>query len=242
MPDRSNRETLETKIDHTKLPNHIAIIMDGNGRWAKERNLPRIFGHRVGITSVRKVIELAVKIKLKCLSLYAFSTENWSRPKKEISGLFNLLRHYIKIERKNILKNDIKFKVSGDLEELPKDIQKSINNLIEETKYNKGLLLNLCINYGSRQEIINVVNKIISSGLKNVTIEDFNKHLYVPEFPEVDLLIRTSGELRISNYMLWQSAYAEFYFTKTYWPDFREEEFYKAILEFQKRDRRFGGV
>ena len=233
---------LESQIDYNRLPNHIAIIMDGNGRWARERNLPRIFGHKVGMTSVRKIIESAVKIKLKCLSLYAFSTENWSRPEKEIKGLLNLLRHYIKVERKNILKNNIKLKISGDLSKLPKDIQKSINSLVEETNNNTGLLLNLCINYGSRQEIVRAVNNIIFAKEKNVNEEIFSKYLYMNDFPDVDLLIRTSGEMRISNFMLWQSAYAEFYFTKTYWPEFREEEFYKAIIEFQKRERRFGGV
>jgi len=239
MPDI---KFLESQIDYNRLPNHIAIIMDGNGRWARERNLPRIFGHKVGMTSVRKIIESAVKIKLKCLSLYAFSTENWSRPEKEIKGLFNLLRHYIKVERKNILKNNIKLKISGDLSKLPKDIQKSINSLVEETNNNAGLLLNLCINYGSRQEIVRAVNNIIFAKEKNVNEEIFSKYLYMNDFPDVDLLIRTSGEMRISNFMLWQSAYAEFYFTKTYWPEFREEEFYKAIIEFQKRERRFGGV
>ncbi|MFQ3675004.1 MAG: isoprenyl transferase [Endomicrobiia bacterium] len=239
MPDI---KSLESQIDYTKLPNHIAIIMDGNGRWAKERNLPRIFGHRAGMVSVRKVVELSVKIKLKCLSLYAFSTENWSRPQKEINGLFNLLKEYIKIERKNILKNNIKLKISGDLSELPKDIQKAVNNLVKETEHNTGLLFNLCINYGSRQEIVRAVNNIISTNVKNVTVESFSKYLYMNEFPDIDLLIRTSGEMRISNFMLWQSAYAEFYFTKTFWPDFREKEFYKAIIEFQKRERRFGGI
>jgi undecaprenyl diphosphate synthase len=235
-------KTLESQIDYSRLPNHVAIIMDGNGRWARERRLPRIFGHRAGMSSVKKVIELAVKIKLKCLSLYAFSTENWVRPEKEIKGLFNLLRHYLKKERKNILKNNIKLKVSGDLTKLPKDLQRSLAELMKESDSNTGLVLNLCINYGARQEIVNAVNKIISSKEKNVSIENFNKYLYLPEFPEVDLLIRTSGEMRISNFMLWQCAYAEFYFTKTFWPDFREEEFYKAILEFQKRERRFGGI
>ncbi len=238
----SNVKKYESEIDFNNLPNHVAIIMDGNGRWAKQRKLPRIFGHRAGMGSVRVIIELAVKINLKYLSLYAFSTENWSRPQKEISGLFKLLKYYISSERKKILKNNIVLNISGDLSKLDKQTQTMITDLVKESSKNTGLVLNLCINYGSRQEIIRAVNEIINSKEKNVDENIFREYLYTKNMPDVDLLIRTSGEQRISNFMLWQSAYAEFYFTKTFWPDFRKEEFYKAIFEFQKRNRRFGSI
>lgn len=241
MPDKKLKE-LVSQIDFSRLPVHIGIIMDGNGRWAKQRHLPRIFGHRAGMKSVREVIEFSVKLGIKCLSLYAFSTENWNRPENEVKGLFKLLREYIKTQRKDILKNDIKLVISGDLSKLDKITQNMVLDLVEESKENKGLILNLCINYGGRQEIVDAVNEIIKRGKEKVDVETFSEYLYVPNLPDVDLLIRTSGELRISNFMLWQCAYSEFYFTKTYWPDFRNEEFCKAIIEFQKRERRFGGV
>jgi len=233
---------LGIELDEHKLPQHVGIIMDGNGRWAKKRGLPRIFGHRAGAKTVKKIVETAAELGLKCLSLYAFSTENWQRPEDEIEGLFSLLRYYIRSEKKRLIKNNIKLVVSGDITKLDDKTKKSLRDLIDELKDNTGLILNLCINYGGRQEIIRAVNKILSSNIEKVNEQDFEKFLYTKDLPELDFLIRTSGELRISNFMLWQIAYSELYFTKTLWPDFTPEEFVLAIKEFQTRERRFGKV
>ncbi len=233
---------LGIELDENKLPQHIGIIMDGNGRWAKKRGLPRIFGHRAGAKTVKEIVETAAKLGIKCLSLYAFSTENWQRPEDEIEGLFRLLRHYIRSERKKLIKNNIKLVVSGDLTKLDEKTKKSLQELVDELKDNKGLILNLCINYGGRQEIIRAVNKILNSNIKKINEQEFEKFLYTKDLPELDFLIRTSGELRISNFMLWQLAYAELYFTKTLWPDFTPKEFVLAIKEFQTRERRFGRI
>mgnify|MGYP000386588541 CR=1 FL=1 len=230
------------KIDENKLPKHVGIIMDGNGRWAMKRGLPRIFGHRAGVKTVKKIVETAAKIGIKCLSLYAFSTENWRRPQKEIQALFNLLRQYIKKEEKNLMKNNIKLVVSGDISKIDKKTSFALQNLVNKLKNNTGLIVNLCINYGGRQEIVSAVNKIISAGIKSVDEKKFEEFLYTKDLPELDLLIRTSGEQRISNFMLWQIAYTELYFTKTLWPDFTPEEFVLAIKDFQSRERRFGAV
>ncbi len=223
-----------------KLPKHIGIIMDGNGRWAQKHNLPRIFGHREGLKTVRRIVEISAKLGIRCLSLYAFSTENWNRPKDEIESLFSLLRNYIKLEKKMLKKNNIKLIVSGDISKLDEKTKILLQNLIEELRNNNGLILNLCINYGGRQEIITAVNKILSSEIKRINEEEFKNFLYTKNLPELDFLIRTSGELRISNFMLWQIAYTELYFTKTLWPDFTPKEFVLAIKEFQLRERRFG--
>ena len=233
---------LGIELDENKLPQHIGIIMDGNGRWAKKRGLPRIFGHRAGAKTVKEIVETAAKLGIKCLSLYAFSTENWQRPEDEIEGLFRLLRHYIRSERKKLIKNNIKLVVSGDLTKIDEKTKKSLHELVDELKDNKGLILNLCINYGGRQEIIRAVNKILNSNIKKINEQEFEKFLYTKDLPELDFLIRTSGELRISNFMLWQLAYAELYFTKTLWPDFTPKEFVLAIKEFQTRERRFGRI
>ena len=233
---------LGIELDETKLPQHVGIIMDGNGRWAKKRGLPRFFGHRAGVNTVKKIVETAAKIGVKCLSLYAFSTENWRRPKNEIQILFNLLRQFIKKEEKNLIKNNIKLFISGDISKIDKKTAEALQNLISKLKNNTGLIVNLCFNYGGRQEIVSAVNKIISSGIKSVDEKKFEEFLYTKDLPELDLLIRTSGELRISNFMLWQVAYAELYFTKTLWPDFTPKEFVLAIKEFQLRERRFGAV
>ncbi len=230
------------KLDENKLPKHVGIIMDGNGRWAKKRGLPRIFGHRAGVKTVKKIVETAAKIGIKCLSLYAFSTENWRRPQKEIQTLFNLLRQYVKKEEKNLMKNNIKLLVSGDISKIDKKTSSALQNLVDKLKNNTGLIVNLCINYGGRQEIVSAVNKIISAGIKSVDEKKFEEFLYTKDLPELDLLIRTSGEQRISNFMLWQIAYTELYFTKTLWPDFTPEEFVLAIKDFQSRERRFGTV
>ena len=222
------------------VPNHIAIIMDGNGRWAKKRGLARSFGHMEGAKTLRKALEYLTEIGAKYLTVYAFSTENWNRPQDEVSTLMRLFLKYIKSERKNMMKNKIRFFVSGRKNNVPEKLQKEIEKLEEETKDNDKITLNIAFNYGSRAEIVDAVNRIIKDGKENITEEDFSKYLY-NDFPDPDLVIRTSGEMRISNFLLWQIAYSEFIFTKVAWPDFTEEEFYNSLLEYQNRDRRYGG-
>ncbi|MCS7230579.1 MAG: isoprenyl transferase [Elusimicrobiota bacterium] len=233
---------LGIELDEDKIPRHVGIIMDGNGRWAQKRGLPRIFGHKAGAKTVKLITETSVKLGIKCLSLFAFSTENWQRPKDEIKNLFKLLRNYIKKEENNLLKNNIKVLISGDISKLDEVTRNMLKKLEEKLKNNTGLILNLCINYSGRSEIINAVNKILNSGIKKIDEEKFEKFLYTKDLPELDFLIRTSGELRISNFMLWQLAYTELYFTKTLWPDFTPEEFVLAIKDFQNRERRFGRI
>ena len=223
------------------IPNHIAIIMDGNGRWAKKRGLARSFGHMEGAKTLRKALEYLTEIGVKYLTVYAFSTENWNRPQDEVSTLMKLFLKYIKSERKNMMKNKIRFFVSGRKNNIPEKLQKEIEKLEEETKNNDKITLNIAFNYGSRAEIVDAVNRIIKDGKENITEEDFSKYLY-NDFPDPDLVIRTSGEMRISNFLLWQIAYSEFIFTKVAWPDFTEEEFYNSLLEYQNRDRRYGGL
>ena len=228
------------------VPRHIAIIMDGNGRWAKERGLPRIAGHREGINSVREITRICGEIGVKYLTLFTFSTENWNRPKREVKALMTLLLSTIKKEIKELHKNNVKFSTIGDISILPKSTEKGIKEGIELTFNNSGLNLILALNYGSRQEILSAVNNIISDiNKKDIEIDSideniFSSYLYTNNCPDPDLLIRTSGELRISNFLLWQSAYTEMYLTDTYWPSFRENELFQAILDFQNRERRFG--
>ena len=228
------------------VPKHIAIIMDGNGRWAKERGLPRIAGHREGINSVREITRICGEIGVKYLTLFTFSTENWNRPKREVKALMTLLLSTIKKEIKELHKNNVKFSTIGDISILPKSTEEGIKEGIELTFNNSGLNLILALNYGSRQEILSAVNNIISDiNKKDIEIDSideniFSSYLYTNNCPDPDLLIRTSGELRISNFLLWQSAYTEMYLTDTYWPSFRENELFQAILDFQNRERRFG--
>jgi len=231
-----------------KIPKHIAIIMDGNGRWAKKKNLPRIFGHKEGAKSVRDITEACAEIGVSYLTLYAFSTENWKRPKNEINFLMNLLYDYLIKEEKTLIKNNIKLDTIGDISKLPENIQKRLNEVKNKTRNNKKMTLILALNYGSRYEITQAVKKI-ASAVKNgkIKISQINealisKNLYTSEYPEPDLLIRTSGEQRISNFLLWQIAYAELYISKVLWPDFRRKELYKAIIEYSKRERRYGGL
>jgi undecaprenyl diphosphate synthase len=233
---------LSEKIDASKLPVHVAIIMDGNGRWAKKRGLPRVFGHREGAKTVKKTIETASDLGIKVLTLYAFSTENWIRPAGEIGGLMSLLQRYLKAELKSMLSNDIKFMVSGDITKFSAQLQNVIEDTKAKTSGNKGLVLNLALNYGGRQEILSAVNKLVKKGRKAITEEELSSFLYTSELPEPDLFIRTSGEYRLSNFLLWQLAYTELYFTDVLWPDFDKEEFFKAVLSYQSRQRRFGGV
>lgn len=233
-------------IDKNNVPNHIAIIMDGNGRWAKKQGMMRVFGHENGTKSVKSTIETAAKLGVKYLTLYAFSTENWNRPKLEVDTLMSLLFKSLKKELKTLNENNIKLNVIGDIEQLPKDVKTELLRVIELTQNNTHMTVTLALSYGSRNEIVEMVKKISSSVKKNIILEAdidesiINKHLYTSNMPDVDLLIRTSGEHRISNFLLWQIAYAELYFTDILWPDFTEDHFCDAILSYQNRERRFG--
>jgi undecaprenyl diphosphate synthase len=236
------KENLLSKI----LPKHIAIIMDGNGRWAKQQGLLRAFGHENGTKAVRKVVESSAELGIENLTLYAFSTENWNRPKLEVQTLMRLLVSSLKKEIKTLQKNNIKLSAIGSLHTLPKKVFKELNEVIEQTRNNTRMTLTLALSYSSREELLNTV-KEISIKVKNNIISPekidesiINEHLYTQNLPDVDLLIRTSGEQRISNFLLWQIAYAELYFTSVLWPDFTEQHLYEAIIEYQKRERRFG--
>ena len=248
MMEESVKNLEKEIIARGNVPQHIAIIMDGNGRWAKERGLPRIAGHKEGINSVREIVNAAGEIGVKVLTLYTFSKENWNRPPKEVSFLMNLLPMTIKNEIKDLMKNDVKITSIGNLEDLPGKSYKAIKEAIEKTKNNKGLIVNLALSYSSREEIILAVKKVADDVKENKldinSIDDniFSKYLYTKDLPDPDLLIRTSGELRISNYLLWQIAYTEIYVTDVFWPEFRRYEFYMAISNYQKRERRFGMV
>ena len=239
-------EKLKTEILKNKVPRHLAIIMDGNGRWAKLKNHPRVFGHKNGVNSVRETIEGCREIGIKHLTLYAFSTENWNRPKLEVKTLMSLLVSSLKKELKSLLENNIKLNTIGNLNDLPKGARKELTEVIEKTKNNTALTLTLALSYGSRDEIVNVIKNISKKVVNNeLQLEEINEniinnHLYTFSLPDVDFLIRTSGEKRISNFLLWQIAYAELYFTNTLWPDFKKENLFNAILEYQNRERRFG--
>ncbi|MCF2625865.1 di-trans,poly-cis-decaprenylcistransferase [Fusobacterium perfoetens] len=222
------------------VPNHIAIIMDGNGRWAKNQNKPRVFGHKAGANTLRKLMEYCNKIGVTYLTVYAFSTENWKRSQEEVDALMFLFKSYIKSERENLLKNKIRFMVSGREEGVNPSLMEAIKELEEVTSKDYEMTLNIAFNYGGRAEIIDAVNKILKDGKASVTEEEFSKYLY-NDIPDPDLVIRTSGEFRISNFLLWQIAYSEIYITDKYWPDFDEEEMDKALLSYSKRERRFGG-
>jgi len=233
-------------IDQTNLPTHLAIIMDGNGRWAKQQGFLRAFGHENGTKSVKNTIKTCAKLGIEYLTLYAFSTENWNRPKLEVEALMKILINSLKKELVTLQENNIKLNAIGNLDKLPKSAQKELLDVIEKTKNNTRLTLTLALSYGSREELVNAV-RIISDKVKNNiisidAIDDsiINEHLYTQNLPDVDLLIRTSGEHRISNFLLWQIAYAELYFTNVLWPDFKDQDLYEAIISYQKRERRFG--
>ncbi len=234
------------KINKDNLPKHLAIIMDGNGRWAKQKGLLRAFGHENGTKSVRVTVETCAKLGIENLTLYAFSTENWKRPKLEVDTLMKLLISSLKKEFETLQKNNIKLNCIGNIDLLPSSAKKELLAVIEKTKNNTRMTLTLALSYGSREELLNAV-KIISDKVKNniISIDSLdesiiNQHLYTHNLPDVDLVIRTSGEHRISNFLLWQIAYAEFYFTDVLWPDFKEDDLYEAIISYQKRERRFG--
>jgi len=225
------------------FPNHIAIIMDGNGRWARRRRLPRIEGHRAGIEAARRVVEYLAKRGLSFLTLFAFSTENWSRPKREVRGLLRLLEEALDRELRNLEAHDVRLCHLGRLDDIPQRLQRKIQRALELTAENKGLTLCLAFNYGGRAEILEATRRIIREGVKPEELDEdlFSRYLYTAGLPDVDLVIRTSGELRLSNFLLWQTAYSEFYFSPVLWPDFDEEELEKALASFSQRERRFGG-
>ncbi|WOC41297.1 isoprenyl transferase [Polaribacter sp. HL-MS24] len=233
-------------INLHNIPKHVAIIMDGNGRWAKSKGMSRVFGHKNALTAVRQSVEAASKIGVKALTLYAFSTENWNRPKLEVDALMSLLIHSLKNELETFQKNGVCVNAIGGIENLPIKAQKVLKGVISDTQNNTRIILTLALSYGSREEIVNTIKniskKVVNNELliKEIDENTINNHLYTFNLPEVDLMIRTSGEQRISNFLLWQMAYAELYFTDILWPDFREEHFYDAIIEYQNRERRFG--
>jgi len=237
---------LKDKIDGTKLPVHVAVIMDGNGRWAKKKGNQRIFGHKNGVKAVRDTVEAAGEIGVKYLTLYAFSTENWNRPKQEVDALMSLLVSTINSESNTLMENNVRLKSIGDIAGLPKKVQQNLSEIIQKTEKNTGLTLILALNYSARWEILNAIkNIVIDSKTKDIEVNNINndffeKYLNTVEIPDPDLLIRTSGEYRISNFLIWQIAYTELFFTDVLWPDFNKEEFYKAIISYQKRERRFG--
>ncbi len=228
---------MEKKLN---VPKHIAIIMDGNGRWAKNRNKPRVFGHKAGAATLRKTLEYCRKIGVQYLTVYAFSTENWKRSKEEVDALMFLFKTYINSEREELIKNKIRFMVSGRADGVNPELMKAIKDLEEVTSKDYEVTLNIAFNYGGRAEITDAVNKILNEGKTHITEEEFSKYLY-NDIPDPDFLIRTSGEFRLSNFLLWQIAYTEIYVTEKYWPDFDEEEMDRAIESYSRRERRFGG-
>ncbi|HEY3174353.1 MAG TPA: isoprenyl transferase [Candidatus Polarisedimenticolia bacterium] len=244
-PD-SEEESIAAEIDFLRLPAHVAIIMDGNGRWAQSRRLPRVAGHRAGIDAVRDIVEASARLGLQVLTLYAFSKENWKRPKTEINVLMALLKEYLNRELNTLISNDIRFNVIGRMEELEQSVQRELRRGMEATKDLRGMVFNIALSYGGRAEIVDACRglfaEIGTDGADRIDEQTFAKYLYTAGQPDPDLLIRTSGELRISNFLLWQIAYAEIWVTPTHWPDFRKKELLSAIRDYQKRDRRYGGV
>lgn len=245
----TNTSQLKEQISESgRLPRHIAIIMDGNGRWARQKGFPRIAGHREGINSVREVVRAAGELGIEVLTLYVFSAENWRRPRREIGALMRLLRETTEREIDDLMKNDVRLAVIGRLEDVAPAARRVLQDAVARTKDNKGLLLNLAINYGGRTELIDAIRKLVqdigAGRVRSQAIDEriFRNYLYTGELPDPDLLIRTSGEMRISNFLLWQIAYAEIYVTDVLWPDFRREHLYRAILDYQRRERRFGGI
>jgi undecaprenyl diphosphate synthase len=240
---------LARALDPSRLPQHIAIIMDGNGRWAGRRRLPRVAGHRAGIGPVRSTVEVCARLGVKVLTLYAFSVENWKRPRHEVETLWRLLRYYLRQELPDLQKNDIRLQAIGRLDALPMQVRRELESAVEATADNRGLLVNLAINYGGRAEIVDAVNAALDMARLDGSIQTLKldedliaTNLYTADCPDPDLLIRTSGEMRISNFLLWQIAYAELYVTNTLWPDFTRTDLLQAVLEYQKRDRRYGGL
>ncbi len=234
-------------IDGNRLPKHVAVIMDGNGRWARLRKLPRVAGHRAGIESVRDIVDSAARLGLEVLTLYAFSIENWKRPRKEVRTLMRLLKEYVRLELNHVHESNIRFKAIGRIDELEESVRHELRRAMRTTQDNTGMLLNVALNYSGRAELVDTFNRLFrefkQNGHKTLISEELiSQFLYTSGIPDPDLLIRTSGEMRISNFLLWQIAYSEIYITPTYWPDFRRRHLLEAILDYQQRDRRYGGI
>lgn len=241
-------EALLREINREKMPAHVAVIMDGNGRWARKRGMPRVAGHRAGIQSVREILEAAGELGIGTLTLYAFSTENWKRPRHEIRTLMGLLREFLARELDNIHRNNVRFQTIGDIAALPPEVQEDLEKAVERTRSNTGVCFNIALNYSGRAELLRAVNQILGEAVRNpemysgIDEDTFAGYLYTHNLPDPDLLIRTSGEFRVSNFLLWQIAYSEIWVTDTLWPDFRKINLYEAIISFQKRERRYGGI
>jgi undecaprenyl diphosphate synthase len=244
IPPGSPDEALARQVNFEQLPAHVAIIMDGNGRWAAQRHLPRVEGHRAGIDSVRDVVETSARVGIGVLTLYAFSVENWKRPRAEVNTLMMLLKRYIRLELGTLKKNNIRFAVIGRSEELAPDVQNELELGIQQTASNTGMQFNIALNYGGRAEIVDAARRAIAAGVPPDELDErrFGNFLYTAGQPDPDLLIRTSGEMRVSNFLLWQIAYSEIWVTDTLWPDFRRRDLLQAIVAYQKRDRRYGGI
>jgi undecaprenyl diphosphate synthase len=244
VPTGSPEDALARRVDFDRLPRHVAIIMDGNGRWAAARHLPRVEGHRAGIDAVRDTVETSARLGISVLTLYAFSVENWKRPDTEISALMGLLKHYLRAELKSLLRNNIRFRVIGQRERLGRDIREELEAAEARTAPNTGMQFNIALSYGGRAEIVDAVRRAMSSGLAPEALDEtkFASYLYTAGQPDPDLMIRTSGEMRVSNFLLWQIAYAEIWVTDALWPDFRARHLFEAILDYQKRDRRYGAI
>ena len=244
VPPGSPEEALARQVNFDRLPAHVAVIMDGNGRWAAQRHLPRVEGHRAGIQSVREVVEGSARLGIKVLTLYAFSVENWKRPASEVSTLMLLLKRYLRLELNTLLTNNIRFRVIGRAADLAPDIRRELTMAEEQTAGNAGMLFNIALNYGGRAEIVEAARGVLAAGIAPEELDEqrFAAFLYTAGQPDPDLLIRTSGEMRVSNFLLWQIAYAEIWVTETLWPDFRKRHLLEAIVAYQKRDRRYGGI
>jgi undecaprenyl diphosphate synthase len=244
----SRDEALLAELDWARVPRHVAVIMDGNGRWAARRGQPRVAGHRAGVEAVRAAVDTGARLKLEALTLYAFSTENWKRPRLEVDALMRMLKRYLRLELDSIDRQNIRFQPIGRIEGLRDSVRRELLRAVERTAQNTGMVLSVALNYGGRAEIVDAVREasaaLAAEGRApgEITEEDIGRHLYTRGLPELDLLVRTSGELRISNFLLWQAAYSEIYVTETLWPDFRRAEMLEAVLDFQRRDRRFGGL
>ena len=244
----SREESLLAGLDWSRLPRHVAVIMDGNGRWAARRGQPRVAGHRAGVEAVRSTVDTGARLGLGALTLYAFSTENWKRPRLEVDALMRMLKRYLRIELEEIHRQNIRFQPIGRIEGLRDSVRRELDRAVERTAGNTGMVLSVALNYGGRAEIVDAVRAAARAlaaegrAAEELTEEEIDRHLYTRGLPELDLLVRTSGELRISNFLLWQAAYSEIYVTETLWPDFRRADLLEAVADFQRRDRRFGGL
>jgi undecaprenyl diphosphate synthase len=244
----SRDEALLAQIDWSRLPRHVAVIMDGNGRWAAQRGQPRVAGHRAGVEAVRAAVDTGARLRLGALTLYAFSTENWKRPRLEVDALMRMLKRYLRIELESIDRQNIRFQPIGRIEGLRDSVRRELQHAVERTANNTGMVLSVALNYGGRAEIVDAVREAVRARTAEgrspdeITEEEIGRNLYTRGLPELDLLIRTSGELRISNFLLWQAAYSEIYVTETLWPDFRRADMLEAVIAYQRRDRRFGGL